>query len=78
VSEEQFLVNRIRVYILVMVLSFSLQGPFLIWALESNGSAVAWIIWAAILAFSVTALGIAGVRAGRLSKRYRKLKWGEE
>lgn len=77
-TKERHLVNRIRLYIFVMVTSFFLQGAFLSSAIESNGSTAAWIVWAVVLTFSITTATIAGVRASRLSKQYKKLKWGEE
>jgi hypothetical protein len=77
-SDEQRLANRIRVYVLVAVLSISLQGVFLSSAIKSDGSSGAWVLWLVILAFSATTTTIACVRASRLSKRYRQLKWGEK
>lgn len=65
-------------YIFVMVASFFLQGAFLAWALRTDGSATAWIVWLAVLVFCVPATIFAGVNAYKLSKQYRKLKWGEE
>jgi hypothetical protein len=76
--EEHVLANRIRVYVFVMVASFSLQGAFLASALRSDGSTVAWAMWAAVLVFAAAVAIYAGVRASRLSKRYRQLKWGEK
>ena len=76
--EEQGLVRRIRVYIFVMVACFFLQAAFLASAIRSAGSTEAWVIWGAVLAFVAAAAVYAGVRASRLSKRYRQMKWGEE
>jgi hypothetical protein len=75
--EEHVLANRIRVYVFVMVASFFLQGAFLASALSSEGSTAAWAIWGAVLVFAAAVAIYAGVRASRLSKRYRQLKWGE-
>ncbi len=77
-TEEQRLANRIRVYIVAAVLSFSVQGAFLVSALTSDGSTTAWLMWGAALAFTVAAVIYAMVRASTLSKRYRSLKYGEK
>jgi hypothetical protein len=77
-TEEQRLANRIRTYVIAAVLSFSVQGAFLVSALESNGSTTAWLLWVAAVVFTVTVAVYAGVRANTLSKRYRYLKYGEK
>jgi hypothetical protein len=76
--EERRLIYRIRVYIVVGILSVSLQGVVLASAIESSGSTRVWVLWAAVFAFSATTTAIACVRASRLSKRYRQLKWEEK
>ncbi|MFP7834626.1 hypothetical protein [Marisediminicola sp. LYQ134] len=77
-TEEQLLATRIRSYVVAAVLSFSVQGAFLVSAIESDGSTTAWMIWVAALAFTVTVMVYAMVRASKLSKRYRYLKYGEK
>jgi hypothetical protein len=77
-TEEQLLANRIRAYVIAAVLSVSLQGAFLVSALRSNGSTTAWILWVAAFAFTVAVVVYAMVRAGKLSKRYRYVKYGEK
>jgi hypothetical protein len=76
--EEHVLENRIRVYVFVLVASFSLQGAFFASALSSDGSTVAWAMWVAVLVVVAAVAIYAGVRASRLAKRYRQLKWGEK
>lgn len=77
-SEEQRLARRIRTYVVVALLSISLQGMVLAYALDGHGSVGMWVLWAAVFVFSATATTCAMVRASKLSKRYRRLKWGEK
>ena len=77
-TSTERLTSRIRVYIFVMVACFFLQGAFLASALRSDGSATAWIVWGVVLAFCVPAAIYAGISADKLSKQYRKSKWGAE
>ena len=77
-AEERRLLHRIRLDVLVAVACLSLQGSVLGYAIFTDGSTRVWVLWVVVLAFSATAATIALVRATRLSKRYRSLKWGEK
>ncbi|RWR16350.1 hypothetical protein D8Y23_13730 [Microbacterium enclense] len=72
---DRALVSRIRTSILVMVLSFFVQGAFLANALRS-GDAGAWILWAVSLAVAVFFITIAGIRVVPLSREHRRRTWG--
>ena len=74
---ERQLATRIRLDILVMSASFALQGAFLASAL-SSGEAGMWLAWLVVLVFACVCIVVAGRRASRLSKQYRRLKWGEK
>lgn len=76
-EEERRLVRRIRFNIAVIVLGFFLQGAFLATALKSGGSVRDWIAWAVVVIVALGAIVVAAVRASRMSKRCRLLKWGE-
>jgi hypothetical protein len=54
-SEERHLIQRIRVYVFVGIACFFLQGSVLSYAIDSNGSTQAWVLWAVTFAFSATA-----------------------
>jgi hypothetical protein len=77
-SEEQQLARRIREYVVSAIASFSLQGAVLAYALFTEGSARVWTLWAVVFALSVATTSVALVRATRLSKRFRFLRWGEK
>ena len=74
---QQRLARRIWTYVIAMILSFFLQGAFLVNALQSDGAIEAWLTWVVVLALAIAAIIVAAVRSGRMAKRYRKLKWGE-
>lgn len=59
-----------------MVLSFFLQGAFLVNALRSGGSLEAWLTWGVVVVVALAGIVFAGVRAGRLARRYRRSRWG--
>lgn len=77
-SEERLLATRIRRDVLVAIACVSLQGAVLGYAIFTDGSTRVWVLWAVVLIFSITAGSFALVRATRLSRRYRFLKWGEK
>jgi hypothetical protein len=77
-SEERYLAHRIRIDVLVAVACFFLQSSVLGHAIFADGSPWSWILWVVVFAFSASAATYALVRATRLSKRYRYLKWGEK
>jgi hypothetical protein len=77
-SEERHLLQRTRVYVFVAIACVFLQGSVLSYAIDSNGLPRAWALWVAVFAFSATAFVYSVVRANKLSKRYRYLKWGEK
>lgn len=77
-SEERRLAHRIRLDVLLAIACFSLQGIVLAYAIGSNGSPRAWVFWIAVFAFSASAATYAMIRASKLSKRYRYLKWGDK
>jgi hypothetical protein len=78
VSDElDRLAKRIRTYVIAMILSFFLQGAFLVNALQSDEALGAWLTWVVVLVFAIAAIVFAAVRSGRMAKRYRHLKWGE-
>lgn len=76
-SDERRLSARIRTYVAAMVLSFFLQGAFLANALRSGGSLEAWLTWGVVVVVALAGIVFAGVRASRLARRYRRLRWGE-
>jgi hypothetical protein len=77
-ADEQQLARRIREYMVAAIASFSLQGGVLAYALFTEGSTRVWTLWAAVFALSVATISVALVRATRLSKRFRSVKWGEK
>ncbi len=76
-NEEASLTRRIRIDIAAMVLTFFLQGAFLVNALR-NGSTTGWVTWAVVAALAGIVIFFAGRRASRLSRRYRQLRWGDK
>jgi hypothetical protein len=77
-AEERRLARRIRLDVLVALASFFLQSSVLGYALFTDGSTRVWVLWVALLAFSGSVATFSLVRASRLSRRYRFLKWGEK
>lgn len=77
-AEQRRLARRIRTDVVVAIVCFSLQGSVLAYAITSDGSQQAWVLWVAVFAFSASTATYALVRASRLAKRYRYLKWGEK
>ncbi len=72
---DKALVSRIRTYILVMVLSFFVQGSFLANALQSDDQG-SWILWAVSLAVAVILITYACIRVVPLSREHRRRTWG--
>lgn len=76
-SDERRLSARTRTYVAAMVMSFFLQGAFLVNALRSEESLGAWLTWGVVFVVALAGIVFAGVRANRLARRYRRLRWGE-
>ncbi|MET0989797.1 MAG: hypothetical protein ABWY54_04035 [Glaciihabitans sp.] len=77
-AEERRLATRIRLDVVVAIARFFTQGSVLGYAISTDGSAGLWVLWAIVFVICATAATCAMVRAARLSRRYRFLKWGEE
>ncbi|MFM2719778.1 hypothetical protein [Microbacterium mcarthurae (nom. nud.)] len=76
-SELRRLSARTRTYVAAMVLSFFLQGAFLVNAVRSEESLGAWLTWGVVFVIALAGIVFTGVRASRLARRYRRLRWGE-
>ncbi|MCG7416555.1 hypothetical protein MHY30_03395 [Microbacterium sp. ACRRU] len=46
-------------------------------ALRSGGSLEAWLTWGVVFVVALAEIVFAGVRANRLARRYRRLRWNE-